>query len=154
MLDPTQFLNTTVDQGMATSLDPVPEGEFKAISDPLDKDSFSSFDYKKGERAGTKGYRMTILWKIDDESAGEYNGRKVRQQFIVDITADGTGLDYGKGKNITLGRLREALGQNQGGQPWAPSMLGSQVAKIKVKQRVDDQDASKVYSEVHEVVAL
>jgi hypothetical protein len=139
---------------MSTQLDPVPKGEFKAVSDPVSRESFSDFDYKRGDRAGQKGYRMTIHWKIDDESAGEYNGRKVRQQFIIDTTADGSGLDFGKGKNITLGRLRDALGQNQNGQPWGPSMLGSQVAKITVDQRLDPEDSSKIYNEVTAVTKL
>ena len=154
MLDPQSLLNTSTDQSTSTSLDPVPEGEFIALSAPIDKDSFSSFDYKKGDRVGQKGWRLTLFWKIQDESAGEYNGRKVRQQFLIDLSADGTALDHGKGKNISLGRLREALRQNVSGQPWSPAMLGSQVAKIKVKQSFDDQDSSKIYSEVDSVTAL
>lgn len=155
MLNVEAFLNTQTDQALDTSLPPVPVGEYKAISEPLDKDSFSTFDYKKGERTGQKGYRLTLYWKIDDEAAGpDFNGRKVRQQFIVDVTADGNGLDFGKHKNIDLGKLREALGQNSVGQPWAPSMLGQQVAKIKTKQTFDQQDPAKVYSEVASVAKL
>jgi hypothetical protein len=154
MLNVETFLNTQTQDSMSTSLDPVPEGEFKAVSEPVTKDSFSDFKFSKGERAGQTGYRMTLFWKIDDESAGEFNGRKVRQQFIIDVTADGNGLDAGKGKNIALGQLRAALGQNVGGQPWHPGMLGSQVAKIKVKQTFDKDDASKVYSEVATVAQL
>jgi hypothetical protein len=154
MFNAETFLNTQVSDAMSTQLDPVPKGEFKAVSQPVDANSFSTFDYKKGDRAGQKGHRMTVMWKIDDESAGEYNGRTVRQQFIIDVTADGTGLDAGKGKNITLGRLREALGQNVGGQPWHPGMLGSQIAKISVDQRFDPDDASKIYNEVTSVVRL
>lgn len=154
MFNAATFLNTQVSDAMSTQVDPVPKGEFKAVSEPVDETSFSDFDYKKGDRAGQKGYRMTIYWKIDDESAGEYNGRKVRQQFIVDVTPDGQGLDAGKGKNISLGRLRDSLGQNVGGNPWHPGMLGSQVAKISVDQRFDENDASKIYNEVTAVKKL
>lgn len=154
MLDPTQFLNTQTTSALSTQLDPVPEGEYKAVSQAIDKDSFQSFDIKKGERAGQKGWRLNLVWKIDDEAAGEYNGRMVRQQFFLDLNATGDGLDFGKGKNIGLGRLREALGQNQDGLPWAPSMLGSQVAKIKVVQRLDENDSSKIYNDVAAVTRL
>lgn len=154
MLDPTQFLNTQTTSALSTQLDPIPKGEYKAVSQPLDKDSFQSFDIKKGERAGTKGWRLNLVWKIDDEAAGEYNGRLVRQQFFLDLNPAGDGLDFGKGKNIGLGRLREALGQNQDGQPWAPSMLGSQVARIAVDQRLDENDPSKIYNDVVGVTRL
>jgi hypothetical protein len=54
MLDPNQFLNTSTTDAGSTQLDPVPEGEFKAVSEPLSAESFQSFDIKKGERAGRR----------------------------------------------------------------------------------------------------
>ena len=75
----------------------------------------------------------------------------VRQSLIVDLNAAGTGLDFGKGKNIQLGRLREAVGQNQDGQPWSPARLKGAAANVKIKHRVDGEDT---YDEVDVVTPL
>ena len=154
MLDPSLFLSTTTTESTSTQLDPVPKGEFLALSEPVTQESFQSFDIKKGENAGKKGWRLNVVWKITDEAAGEYKGRKVRQQLWLELTSDGAGIDMGKGKNISLGRLREALGQNTNGQPWNPSMLGSQPARISVVQRLDDNDSSKIYNDVEAVAKI
>ena len=154
MFNPESFLNQTSEQALSTQLDPVPEGDFKAVSQAITKESVRSFDINKGERAGQKGFSLNVAWKIDDEAAGEYNNRMVFQTLFLDVTSDGAGLDFGKGKNVDLGKLRAALGQNQDGQPWAPSMLGSQVAIVQVKQEVDKNDSSKIHSKVKGVASL
>ena len=153
MFNPELFLNTTVTETLDTQLIPVPEGEYTAVSSPVSAESFRSFDIKRGDRAGTKGYALDLEWTINDESLKAQIGRepKVRQSLMLDTTADGTGLDFGKGRNIGLGRLREALGQNKDGQPWSFAMLGSQVARVKVKHHLVDD---KVYAEVSEVSAV
>jgi len=43
----------------------------------------------------------------------------VRHDFFLDTTEDGSGLDMSDGKNIGLGRLREALDLNRPGQSWS-----------------------------------
>lgn len=152
MFDLNTFLQTSTTEANSTQLDPVPEGEYTAISQLVDKDCFSTFDYKNGEKAGTKGFALTVKFKIADPKAGEYDGRMVSYRTTIDVTPDGNGLDFGKGKNIGLGRLREALGQNRAGVPWGPSMLGGQVAKIVVKHEMDKQDSTKVYVRVDGVL--
>lgn len=150
MFNAELFLNTTTTAVNDTQLLPVPEGEYTAVSSPVTADSFRSFDIRRGDRAGTKGYALDLEWTINDEAVKAQIGRepKVRQSIMLDMTADGTGLDFGKGRNIGLGRLREALGQNKDGQPWSFAMLGSQVARVKVKHRMVED---KVYAEVNEV---
>ena len=56
----------------------------------------------------------------------------------------------GKGKNVALGRLREALGQNTPGKPWSFGMLVGQVAKVAVKHRITD--AGDTFAEVKRVL--
>jgi hypothetical protein len=135
-----QFLQTTVTEANSTELLNVPEGEYVAVSGPVTPENFRSYDIKKGDRAGTKGYALDLEWMINDESGAlkAYLGRapKVRHSLNLEIRADGS-LEFGKGRNVELGRLRDALGQNGSGQPWAMPMLGSQVAKIKVKHTLD-----------------
>ena len=151
--NPELFLNTQTDQASSTELLAIPEGEYRAVSGPVGPDSFSSFDIRKGDRAGQKAYRLDVEWTINDEGGAlkEYLGRepRVRQGIMLDISKDGT-LEMGKGKNVTLGRLREALGQNLAGRPWSMSQVGGQVAKIKVKHRLDAA-SGRTYVEVGDV---
>lgn len=144
------LLGTVVNEANSTELVRVPEDVYLAVSDPITAESFKEFDIRKGERAGTKGLKLIVQWSINDESGAlkEYLGRapKVKQDIMLDRGPGG--LEMGKGRNVGLGRLREALGQNVTGQPWNWSMLGGQVARIKVKHRMDGADT---YVEVSEV---
>lgn len=146
--NPEAFLNMQTDEANSTELLAVPEGEYLAVTNPVSAENFRSFDIKKGERAGSKGYALDLTWSINDESGDikKIIGRTptARQSLMLDIRPDGT-LEFGKGRNVGLGQLREALGQNQTGRPWSFSMLGSQVGKIKVKHRID---SGRTYVEV------
>jgi hypothetical protein len=156
MFNPELFLNQTISESNSTELLPVPEGEYVAVSDPVNAESFKSYDIKTGDRAGQKGHSLNIQWNINDESGQlkELLGRKptARQNIMLDIKSDGN-LEFGKGRNVELGRLREALGQNGNGQPWAFSRLGSQVAKIKVKHTLD-QGTGRLYVNVVSVTRV
>lgn len=77
----------------------------------------------------------------------------VRQTLWLDTTESG-GLDFGKGKNVGLGRLREALGQNAPGKPWAPGMLVGGVAKVKVSHSIDKRDNVTINADVKAVLPL
>lgn len=151
--NPESLIGAQFSEGNSTELLVVPEGEYIAVSEPVTAESFASFDIKKGDRAGTKGVRVDVQWMINDESGSlkEYLGRspKVKQGIMLD-RGPGNSLEFGKGKNVALGRLREALKQNGNGQPWGFPMLGGKVAKIKVKHRMD---GGKTYAEVSEVTS-
>jgi len=45
-----------------------------------------------------------------------------------------------KGKNIGLGRIREALGMNKPGEPFAFSMIAGRMAKVIVSHRPVGED--------------
>lgn len=140
VFNPELFLNTTVTEANSTELLPVPEGDYIAVSDPVTAESFNSYDITKGERAGQKGHSVVVNWRINDEGGAlkEMLGRAptARHNIMLDIKPDG-GLEFGKGRNVEIGRLREALGQNGNGQPWSFSMLGGQLAKISIKHTLD-----------------
>lgn len=151
--NPELFLNTQINESLSTELLNIPEGEYVAISEPVTSESFRDFNINRGERAGSKGYALDISWVINDDDGKlkEYLGRapKVRQSLMLDVRDDGS-LEMGKGRNVGLGRLREALNQNSTGRPWSFSMLGGQVAKVKVKHRVDST-SGKTFTEVSDV---
>lgn len=132
-LNTEEFLQTTTDSALDDKLDPCPPGEWIAIAG---KPEAKEFEYKTGDRVGDIGYRMVIKWDIQDEEAKKVVDREklsVTQSILLDLTADGNGLDFGKGKNIGLGQIRTALGQNTPGAQWAPVMIEGQPAKLKIK---------------------
>lgn len=140
MFDTESFLSTTVEGEMSTEFVPVPEGEYTAIIK----------DVKA--RQAKSSHIMDVVWEIDDPEVREVTGMEnptVRQSIFLDMTESGS-LDLGKGKNIALGRLREALGQNGPGA-WAPSMLLGQAAKVRVEHRIYE---GKTFADVKAVASL
>ena len=155
MLNAQEFLGMTQQGANATKLELIPEMEVGAqiAIDGLD---LKDFKYKRGDREGQTGYRMTVKWEIDDPT-GEIEktiGRRpvIVQSVMLDVTEAGS-LDMGKGKNVTLGRLREAVGQNTDGKPWNPQMLLGQRAKIKIKHSIN-KESGELQSEVERTTAL
>ena len=140
--NPDSFLNTTVTEASSTAYVPVPEGDFTAAVKEI-----------KSRATPNGAAILDVTWSIDDASVEAATGMKnptVRQSVFLDITEAG-GLDTSKGKNISLGKLREALGQNTAGKPWQPGMLIGGVAKINVKHRLVEDN---VYADVKGVAKL
>ena len=143
--NPDTFLNSETSEANATTYVPVPEGEFNA----------SIKDVKPRVLSDGRAV-LDLSWIVDDENARNETGMAepmVRQTLWLDITEAG-GLDFGKGKNVGLGRVREALGQNQSGKPWSPGMLIGGVAKVKVAHSIDKRDNVTIQANVSAVVAL
>lgn len=142
MFDPNQFLDIQFTEANDTKIIPVPVGEFTAVADKAECRTWQS---KKDP--SKSGVTLEVTWAIDDPGVKELLGRDtvtVRQGVMLDLTDEG-GLDMGKGRNVGLGRLREALGLNVPGQPFAISMIPGRVAKVKVDHRIDGEN---VYAEV------
>jgi len=144
MLNPEEFLSSSIEGKLSTALIPVPEGEYQAAISAI---SLRDFTYKKGDKAGMTGYALDITWELADSSIAEIIKRdaKIRQSMILDMS--GQGLDMSEGSNISLGRVRDAVGQNDG-SAWSPNQLIGAVAIVKVDQRVDGED---VYNDVKRV---
>ena len=135
------FQNTEIEGANSTEFTPVPEGEFVA--------SVSKFAIRQAKQSVI----LDLTWGIDDAGVAAETGidnPSVRQSIFLDVSDSG-GLEGGKGKNVQLGRLREALNQNQNGQPWSFGQLIGQVAKVSIKHRMYE-DAT--YAEVKGVVAV
>lgn len=144
--NPDLFMQTEVADANSTRRVPVPEGEYAGVIKSINPRVV-------GERGAPV---LDIEFSIDDETVKERTGLvepTVRYSIWLDVTESG-GLDCSEGKNIGLGRLREALGQNQRGKPWAPTMLIGQVAKIKVTHSPDKNDPETVYANVVAVSKL
>ena len=140
--DPAAFLDQSISGTLDTKMQPCPEGEFIAVIDSVNPRPWNSKD-------GTKaGVALDVLWAIDDASVKSQLGRDkilVKQGIMLDLDATGQRLDVSKGKNINLGRLREALGMNDASAPFSFNMLPGQAAKVKVTHRIDGED---VYADI------
>jgi len=149
-LNTEEFLQTTTDSALDDHLEPCPPGEWLAL---VGKPAIYDFVYSKGDHQGETGYRMSIKYQIQDQAVFDICDRdkvSVTQSILLDLTEDATGLDMGKGKNIGLGQLRAALGQNKPGEAWSPAMLEGQPVKVKVKAGVYED---RVTAEVAAVTA-
>jgi hypothetical protein len=127
--NPDTFMQASVEGVVSTQYSAIAEGEFPG--------------YVKGvaARATEQASMMDVTWVVDDEEVKNETGLSeptVRQTIFLDVDDNGM-LDLGKGKNVQLGRLRAALGQNDGGA-WSPSMLEGQAALITITQRVVTAD--------------
>lgn len=141
--DPSQLLNITVEGANDTRLIPVPEGEYAAIIEDVQMRSGVS------QKTQEPWARLDLKCSIEDSQLQATIGRKpsVRGGVMLDLTDQGT-LDLGRGRNIGLGRLREACGLNQPGQSFSFTQLVGQYVKVRVGHRADPKDPSLVYDEV------
>ena len=143
VFSPDQFLNTTYEGALDTTLIPVPETD----------EGWTAVVEKFEVKTTPKGQVICELtWAIDEFEVQQQTGRdknSVRQGLWLDITDHGT-LDMGKGKNVALGRLREATDLNVPGQPFAMAMFPGRLAKIKVTQRPGNEP-DQVFNDVRGV---
>lgn len=145
--DPSTFLNQTFTEENSTVLTPCPEGEYPSIAEKVDVNTWQKRD------GSASGLKLDIVWDIQDEQVKAATGReptRVRQSIMLDLTDTGQ-LDMGKGKNVNLGRLREATDLNQAGQPFSFAMIQGRMAKVAVKHRIDGDN---IYDEVKAVAKL
>jgi len=141
MFDPNTFATMTITEANATEYTPIPEDEYQAVVDEI------------AARVTTTGKPiLDVTWKLDAPQTPDADGKKIRQSVFLDVSGSGDLLS-GKGANIQLGRLREAVKQNQTGKAWTPSMLIGCIAHILVKHRLEEA-SGKIYADVKGVTAL
>lgn len=151
MFNPDMLMEQNFEEANSTTRLPVPEGEYPGIVKDVKIREVQRKD-------GSGSFPMVdVTWLLDSDELRETMGRPeitARQSLMLDITANGS-LDMGKGKNVALGRLREALGMNVPGQGFSFAMLnGAGPAKVMVKHRMNEQDPEIVYDEVRSVAKM
>lgn len=151
-IDPNAYLTCGADGAFETSYTPVPEGEYPAIIDDV---IMRVVEFKSDIGVNEQRLVCQVIWSVLDDAVKAALGMAkvtVRQNIFVDLTADGR-LDTAKNKNVELGRLREAVGQNQGA--WNIAMLrNSHPACIKISTRPDKDDETKICNDVKSVRRL
>jgi hypothetical protein len=113
--DVNSFMDLTVTDANDTKRIPVPIGEYIGVTgDP-------EFKQWQGKADPTKvGVKLTVPIKFEDPAIQSVTGlpqNTVTLEIMLDTLPSG-GLDMGKGKNIGLGKLRDALGKNDPGAPF------------------------------------
>jgi hypothetical protein len=145
--DPQAFLDSSITTANDTKVVPVPIGEFQGVIEKVIPRQWSSKDNTQS------GVALDVFWLIEDQGVKEYLGRETvtcKQGIMLDLTSQG-GLDTAKGKNIGLGRLREAVGLNEEGRAFSFSMLPGMGAKVTVSHRINGEDT---FAEVKAVAKL
>jgi len=136
-----QFMQTETEGQLETEFTPIPEGEYRAVIKEVKPDTTP-----KGSPY------LEVIWIIDDQEIRDLIGMDEptsRQTVWLDMNEQG-GMAFGKNKNIGLGKLRDALGQNTG-VPWSPLMLLGQPATVNIKHRLGSEGGT--FSEVKGVRA-
>lgn len=152
MFDPEAFMTQTVDAPFETERTICPEGEYRACVDDFNaRDAIERFDftYKKGEKAGQPGTMTKLTLPIlilDDKVKADLELEKVVVYWSMNLDVDEYGqFEEGKNKNIALGQLRSATGQNQKG-PWSIANLrGSKPFMARVIHREGDRKDGSRY---------
>lgn len=143
--DPDQFLETTVDKANETVYIPVPEGDYTAVINEVKPTLI-------GESPA-----LEVYFSIQDEAVKKEMDKDeviVRGSIFLDLNANGA-LEFGQNKNVKLGKLRDAVGQNKDGKPWSPRMLeGAGPLTISVGHRPDKNDPTNVYSDARKWVPM
>ena len=148
MFSPEQFLDMQITESNDTKVIPIPVGEYMGVVKEVKVRPWQS----KADPSKA-GIALDIIWSLDDAGVRALLGRdeiNAKQGVMLDMTEAG-GLDVGKGRNISLGRLREAVGLNTPGQPFSFGMLTGRMAKVKVEHRAD---GDTIYAEVKAVAKV
>lgn len=132
--DLDSLMEATITESNSTSLKPLPADDLPGV---IDKVKLS-----QGEKDGKTWVRMDVIYDVTCPAACEATGLeepKALQAVFLDINPNGT-LDNAEGKNIGLGRLREATGLNVPGQPFNFSMLEGKPVVVKIKNEPNKSD--------------
>ena len=147
--DPDTFMHSEVETTMETTFTPVDEDEYEAFIDDVEAESVKTNDGPKPV--------LHVIYALTSEEVKaklELDKVTVRQTVWLDFDEQTGGLAFGPNKNIRLGRIRDAVGQNEDGEPWAPSMLkGAGPVVIKVGHRFNKETGEGPYADVQKVTA-
>ena len=150
MFDPETFMQTQFEGQMSTKLILIPAQDWPGL--------ITKVLPKKSLIDGEDRAILDVQWCIEDPKCTEVTKQAknfVNQAHFLDImfVDNQPVLDFGEGKNISLGALREALGQNTN-KKWSPMMLMGQAGTIRIGHKPDKNDSSIIYAKVTKVTSL
>lgn len=142
--DPNAFMAQTAQGANSTKRNTVPEGIYPFITDAVVPESFR---YTQGKKDPSKWYLfldLKLKCQLPPDVAAEYGDTvgTVFHSLTIDRTDSGS-IDMGKGKNVQLGRLREAFGMNDPTKPFQWTDLGGKSGKVKIKHEMYEGNAQE-----------
>lgn len=144
VFSPDDFMNMTVEGVGSTTITPIPTGIHLALIGSDDASVKVEARDRTDGRAG-RMYMLNVTFDLIDDQGlirAAIDGRDPKhvETFFLDMLPDGKTLDMGKGKNVRLNRLREALNQNTG-TAWSPAMLrGAGPVALQMKLQPDKRE--------------
>lgn len=156
IFDPDAFMSQSVEAQLDTQRKLPPVGDYRAIVDdwgPAEK-AFRTFTSDKNQKDYTVFSPPFILQ--DDNVAKELDVEKVvvyHKGMFIDINDLG-GLDTGSGKNVDLGKMRDAVGQNNGSAWTFNNLKGAGPVMVHVEHEQDKNDKERSYARVTRVVKI
>lgn len=134
------FLSSSITGANDTKFTPVPEAEYKAYVDDLKVREFE--DKQKNEKVPV----LDVILLIPDEKVAQLLGVEkvtVTDSMFIELDEQGN-IAFGLNKNIRLGQLRDAVGQNDPKKAWSPMMLkGMGPIMIKVVHGKENEQGQK-----------
>ena len=146
--DPATFMNQETAGPMETRYTPVPEADYTATIGGEENDVVV--------RKAGDSILLDVTYIVHDEALAEKMGMSrlsVRQGIFLDVGGNGV-IELGPNKNVKLGRLREAVGQNKPA-PWNFAMLrGAGPLLLSVIIKPDETDPTVLYNRVTKTLAM
>ena len=143
IFDPATFMDMGTSEANSTQAPICEPGEYPGVVDKVEPKVITS------KKDGRDFVILEVTWKLQNPEFEKTFGRQptVRQSLFLDM--NGNSLDTSKGKNVPLGKLREALSLNKPGQQFKFNMLlGAGPAKIFVKHNPDRNSPDVMRAEV------
>ncbi len=141
--DPDSFMNMETTTANADKYEPIPAGEYQALIKDVE-----------ARMSQNNNPMLVVTYDVLDDALKEKMNMQnltVRQTIVLDLDDNGA-LSEGTNKNVRLGKLRSAVGQNESGKPWNPNMLkGAGPVTLSISQRPNDDDPDIVYNQVDRV---
>ena len=155
MFDVNQIMSNEVNVAGDVNYTPIPQGVYTAIIKDI------KLEERQHEKIneGTPFVELGLTYLIDDENVRselERDEVTIGDNCILDVTTDESGvdsLDFGKGKNVRLNRLRDAVNQNEPGVAWRLEHLKGKMLKIQVTH-TPRKTGDGVFANVSQVAAL
>lgn len=150
--NPNTFLSQETTEALQDKFTPIPAGEYACVIDDVIATTAKT---DNGEKP-----ILSVTFSLIGDTANEVRKAlgyrpdqkvTVKQDYWLDLNESG-GFDIGPNKNVKLGMLRDILGQNQPGQPWAPLMMkGQGPVSVQVGVGVSKKDGVTEYNTVNRV---
>lgn len=134
---------------------PIPAGDWPAVI----KDLKVREDQHPKVNEGKPFAALDIMYLLDSQQVRDAMERQevtITQGIILDMKMDSAGnmtdfFDDGKGKNVELNRVRDAVGLNEPGQEFSLGMLIGRVCTVTVSHSPRKDGKEGVYANVTKV---